>query len=197
MRRSAVAVLLSLSTLVPAAGFAAGDGQGEGAPAAKPRTDRDAYLFVYDDAAKKLKSLAEAIPENKYNWRPAKGVRSIGEAFTHAGASLYLLASFAGATPPEGAPKSFEETMAMEKAATKKSVLELLDKSLAWGREAAMAATPEMLGKPVDFFGNAIDGRTLYLVLAAHLHEHLGQEIAYARAVGVTPPWSQPQPKSE
>jgi drug/metabolite transporter (DMT)-like permease len=32
----------------------------------------------------------------------------------------------------------------------------------------------------------------LWLTLSAtHLHEHLGQQIAYARSNGVVPPWSQ------
>ncbi|MBI3792629.1 MAG: hypothetical protein HY275_17360 [Gemmatimonadetes bacterium] len=30
-------------------------------------------------------------------------------------------------------------------------------------------------------------------LMAYHLHEHLGQSIAYARTVGVVPPWSQKQ----
>jgi uncharacterized damage-inducible protein DinB len=27
-------------------------------------------------------------------------------------------------------------------------------------------------------------------MLVTHMHEHLGQSIAYARSIGVTPPWS-------
>lgn len=197
MRKSAVAAVVSmLIILSPAAGFGAGDHHEEQATA-KSRSDLDAFLFVYDDAAKKLRSLADAVPEEKYGWRPAEGVRSIGEAFTHAGASIYLLASFAGARLPEDAPKGYEATMALEKSATKQSVLSLLDKALAYGRQLAVAAQPEMLDKSVDFFGSSIDGRTVFLVIAAHLHEHLGQEIAYARSIGVTPPWSQKPAQSE
>jgi hypothetical protein len=33
--------------------------------------------------------------------------------------------------------------------------------------------------------------RQVWVVTVAHLHEHLGQSIAYARTNGVTPPWSQ------
>jgi len=28
------------------------------------------------------------------------------------------------------------------------------------------------------------------MIVQTHLHEHLGQSIAYARSIGVTPPWS-------
>jgi len=196
MRKIAMVAVLSLLAGAAAPALAAGDHH-EGEAAAEARPDLAAFLFIYDDAAKKLKSLAEAVPADKYAWRPAEGVRSIGEAFVHAGASIYLIASFAGAPLPEGAPKGFEETLALEKSADKKSAQTLLDDALSYGRKVAVGATPEMLDKPVDFFGNAIDGRTIFLLLAAHLHEHLGQEIAYARSNGVTPPWSQQTAKSE
>jgi hypothetical protein len=29
------------------------------------------------------------------------------------------------------------------------------------------------------------------MVMGNHMHEHLGQSIAYARSNGVTPPWSE------
>ena len=32
--------------------------------------------------------------------------------------------------------------------------------------------------------------RGVWIVTATHLHEHLGQLIAYARSNNVTPPWS-------
>jgi hypothetical protein len=32
--------------------------------------------------------------------------------------------------------------------------------------------------------------RNFMVTMIAHLHEHLGQSIAYARMNGVTPPWS-------
>src|SRR6201998_3093654 len=39
----------------------------------------------------KYTALAQAIPQEKYSWRPAEGVRSINEPFLHvAGAGFYL-----------------------------------------------------------------------------------------------------------
>lgn len=191
MRHVALA-LLSLSIL-PSAVIA--DEPKDPAPAA--RTARDAYLFVFDDAATKLESLAEAIPADKYDWRPAEGVRSVGEAFQHVAGSVYLLAGMAGAAIPDGAPKSFDDLAALEKKSSKTDVTASLARALAFAREAAVGATPEQLEKAVDFFGSAVDGRTVLLVLNAHLHEHLGQLIAYARSAGVAPPWSRPLPTSE
>ena len=46
------------------------------------------------------------------------------------------------------------------------------------------------LDKTVEFFGQKMSERALLLVTLGHVHEHLGQLIAYARANGVVPPWS-------
>jgi uncharacterized damage-inducible protein DinB len=32
--------------------------------------------------------------------------------------------------------------------------------------------------------------RAVLLAALGHTHEHLGQSIAYARAMGITPPWT-------
>src|SRR5260370_30667839 len=46
--------------------------------------------------------LAEAMPAEKYTWRPAEGVRSVGEVFTHITAANYGLARALGTAPPSG-----------------------------------------------------------------------------------------------
>ena len=40
-------------------------------------------------------------------------------------------------------------------------------------------------------FGNATTHRGVLVTVLSHLHEHLGQSVAYARMNGVVPPWSQ------
>ena len=39
-------------------------------------------------------------------------------------------------------------------------------------------------------FGQPSTYRRVLLLMTTHCHEHLGQQIAYARANGVVPPWS-------
>jgi uncharacterized damage-inducible protein DinB len=41
------------------------------------------------------------------------------------------------------------------------------------------------------FGGREMTQRQLMLIILNHMHEHLGQSIAYARSNGVTPPWSE------
>src|SRR5205823_503679 len=44
---------------------------------------RKQFLSDLDTLQTKFLALAEAFPANKYSWRPAQGVRSVGEAFMH------------------------------------------------------------------------------------------------------------------
>src|SRR6266849_8341554 len=46
--------------------------------------------------------LAEAMPADKYTWRPGEGVRSVGEVYTHIISANYGVASALGTPPPAG-----------------------------------------------------------------------------------------------
>ena len=50
----------------------------------------------------KFVALAQAIPADKYTWRPAEGVRSISEVFMHVAAANYNLTKVLGVPPPAG-----------------------------------------------------------------------------------------------
>jgi uncharacterized damage-inducible protein DinB len=43
----------------------------------------------------------------------------------------------------------------------------------------------------VKFFGTDTTADGILMRILVHNHEHMGQSIAYARMIGVTPPWSQ------
>ncbi len=151
-----------------------------------PDTSKADFLMAYDDVAKKVRDLAQAIPGEKYAWRPAEGVRSIGEAVQHIAGGCYFFSGMIGATAP--ADIKPEE---LEKVTTKPEVIASVDRSLNFCRALAEQATPEMLTKEIDFFGQKTNGRGLFLRLYGHDSEHLGQLISYARSIGIKPPWSQ------
>ena len=56
-------------------------------------------VIVQED---KFTRLAEAIPAEKYVWRPAPDVRSFAEVFLHVSAANYNLYKLVGAPPPTG-----------------------------------------------------------------------------------------------
>jgi uncharacterized damage-inducible protein DinB len=170
----------------------AADGQTTAAPA--PSTPamsglRSDVTWQLTDLEKKLVSLAEAIPQDKYGWRPGPGIRSVSEVYMHIAGGNYFLTSFLGAKMPEGFTREMEKTVT-EKA----KVVEALKKSFDHARKAVEATPDSDLDKKVKFFGQEPSERMMMIVLVSHGHEHLGQSIAYARTNGIAPPWSEGPP---
>jgi hypothetical protein len=110
-----------------------------------------------------------------------------------------LLPSALGAAPPEGLEMTDSPFAMMgrwEKTVTAKdAVMAKLEESLKYVHHAL--ASIEDLDTEVELFGPPAPKRDYFLMLLAHAHEHLGQSIAYARSIGVAPPWSQPLPSGD
>ena len=139
-----------------------------------------------DDAQKKLLALAEAMPAEKYTWRPGQGVRSVGEVFAHVAGGNYFLPTFWGVKPPAGVdPRGFEK-----EGGDKAKTIDTLKKSFDHVRHAIDSIPEADLGKAVKLFDHEGTYREAVLLVASHAHEHLGQSIAYARMNNVVPPWS-------
>jgi uncharacterized damage-inducible protein DinB len=150
-------------------------------------------LLSFSDSEHKVIALAKAVPEDKYSWRPAPGVRSFGEVFIHIVSANQLLMKLATSTPSADELKSaFEEQSKLEKQTfSKDRILAMLTESFATVQQALESARPGTLARPADFFGTPTTSRGIFVNLDVHIAEHLGQAIAYARMNGITPPWSQ------
>jgi uncharacterized damage-inducible protein DinB len=154
--------------------------------AAAPTGYRAEVISDIEGIGKKLVDLATAMPAEKYGWRPAPGVRSVSEVYMHVVGANYLLPSFLGAKLPEGFDRE------MEKSVTDKAkVIEWLKKSIENAKAAVLSASDADLDKKVKAFGREMTERRVLMIVQTHMHEHLGQSIAYARSNGVTPPWSE------
>jgi uncharacterized damage-inducible protein DinB len=176
------AIALLAVAVVAAAPAAAGQATGAGAV----KGVRADMLAQLDDAAGKLEQLAGAIPEDKLSWRPAPGVRSVGEVIMHVTGGNYYLLTFAGVKPPADAPQG-------ENAATRAEAIAQLKRSFDFARNAIRTMSDADLDKPTTMFGQQTTYRNVLFTTVTHAHEHLGQLIAYARSNGVTPPWSRGQ----
>lgn len=154
---------------------------------------KGAFLKQSMFVEKQFVQLAEAVPQEKYNWRPAEGVRSIAEAFLHVAAGNYIMMKTIGATLPEGL-----DLMKVEKSTTdKKQIVETIKKSFAFINEQVKKTDEGSYAQEVDFFGNKMTVLDMIFLGATHQHETLGQQIAYARVVGVTPPWTEERTKQQ
>ena len=142
---------------------------------------------------KKVMGLARAMPQAAWDWRPAEGVRSSGEVFLHIAADNYFLPVIAGKAAPAdtGITKDYATVAAFEKKSmSRDAVLAELEKSFAFLRASMASTTDAQLNTPLQFFGQNSTHRGLWITTVTHLHEHLGQLIAYARSNKITPPWS-------
>jgi uncharacterized damage-inducible protein DinB len=137
--------------------------------------------------------LAESVPAEKYAWRPAEGVRSIGEVSTHIVAANYGVARALGTPPPAGFDFNSITAMATDKAKT----VEALKDSFAHFRQAIQALSDADADKPQKMFGRQTTLRGSFLLITGHFGEHLGQSIAYARMNGVVPPWTEEQQQQQ
>jgi uncharacterized damage-inducible protein DinB len=180
-------VCCSLAALAPLAAAEQAD-----TAAAAPAGGFQADLVAdFDDPMTHLLELAEAMPADKYGWRPGEGVRSFSQVLMHVAAGNYVASASLGKAIPAGVdPRKLEETT--DKAAA----IATLRASIDHFKAAVTAVSDADLTAPVELFGMKLNKRRVMLLMQGHGHEHLGQAIAYARMTGVVPPWSQPQPKS-
>jgi uncharacterized damage-inducible protein DinB len=143
---------------------------------------------------KKFIDLAKAIPAEKYDWRPGAGIRSVGDVIRHVASDNYLIPAALGhaADPSTGIKgEDYKTAAAFEKRkSTKEQSIADLEKSFANLKAAMQSTTPAKLGDQVKLFGQPFTMQGAWVLGTTHLHEHLGQLIAYARTNGVKPPWS-------
>jgi len=121
----------------------------------------------------KFIGLANAIPGENFSWRLDTGARSVSEVFMHVASASYFYVAHLGTPIPKGA---FRGVRNLEELVAKEDVLAVLREAFNHSREHIST--------------NGADPQATTFHMVGHLHEHLGQAIAYARSLGITPPWS-------
>ena len=158
---------------------------GDGVTAQAPPGVAEGWLGEFDHASRQLLQLADATPGEKFSWRPAPGVRSIGEVYMHVSLGNHFLLAQTGVPLPDAIKKLGKEP---EKSITDKAgIVAFVRDSHDAVRRAYKAAD---LQKRVQLFKKDVTVEGVFLRILVHNHEHMGQSIAYARSNGVAPPWS-------
>lgn len=187
------AALIALSA-VPA--MVSAQGAPKAPKAALPTTAPLVVTLLRDveSVGDKFLALARAMPADKYEWRPAAGVRSVREVLLHVASDNYLLPALAGSPAPAITGidlKDFKSVDRFEKRAlSKDSVVAEMERSFAHLGTMMAKTKSENLGDMLNMFGQQSPVQDLWITTATHLHEHLGQSIAYARSNAIVPPWS-------
>ena len=161
----------------------AGASSAQGAPAGF----RDEFLGQFESSMERFVALAEAMPADKFTWSPGPGVMSVARVYAHVARYNYgYPASAMGIAAPAGVGLD-----TLEAVAEKAQVVALLRRSGAHVREAVSGMSDAQLARQTRLYGRDVQQWAVLLQLLAHMNEHLGQSIAYARMNGVVPPWSQ------
>ena len=140
----------------------------------------------------KFRSLAVTMPEDAYQWRPMEGVRSVSEVYRHIAADNFFVPTLMGiAAPPDTGINEDASTFRafQERELTRDEVIETVDASFEF-LSGAMEATASDLDRQITLGTSETTVGDVWIRAVVHLHEHLGQSIAYARTNEVVPPWS-------
>ncbi|HEX6053660.1 MAG TPA: DinB family protein [Gemmatimonadaceae bacterium] len=157
---------------------------GQSAP---PPGFRGEFLGQFESSMSKFIALAKAMPPDKYTWSPGQGVMSVARVYGHvARYNFYYPADAMGIAAPANIGLDSLEAMT-----NKAAIVAMLERSNAHVRSAVTAMTDDQLAKSTTLYGRTVSQWAVLFQLLAHMNEHLGQSIAYARSNGVVPPWSQ------
>jgi uncharacterized damage-inducible protein DinB len=144
------------------------------------------FLGQFNSSMSKFIALAEAMPAEKFSWSPGPGVMSVARVYAHVAHYNYRYPSQnMGVALPAGVRLD-----TLEGVAAKTQVLALLRQSGDFVRNAVKQMPDAQLAGQTRLYGRDVQRWAVLFQLLAHMNEHLGQSIAYARMNGVVPPWS-------
>jgi uncharacterized damage-inducible protein DinB len=150
-----------------------------------PPDFRAEFEGQFGASARKLVALAEAMPADAYAWRPMEGVASVVEVYMHIARYNYMYPDQNLGIDAPVVYADFEDDIT-EKA----RAVETLAASMEHVRTVVAGMSDDDLEAPTRLYGRDVAKWAVLLQLVAHMNEHLGQSIAYARVNGVAPPWS-------
>jgi hypothetical protein len=155
--------------------------------------------LIFNLEARDMISAAEAMPEDKYDFRPTEGafsnVRTFAEQIKHvACANFGFAAEIRKQTPPE----KCDQGGGPDPSRTKADILKYLRDSYDQVKQVINETTPQnMLDGPCQGRYGCPNTRLGVLqVTVWHSGDHYGQVVEYLRMNGIVPPGSQPQQNS-
>ena len=187
--RVLLASLLAASTLAGMAAARPSQGVSPGAEKDKtaPSYDMKAQAIIdLQQMQQKFTSLAKAIPQEKYTWRPGEGARTFAELFLHVSAAGFDFPPLKGTPAAPGfTAKGFEQS-----TSDKSQVIDWLNKSFLYSIASVQTMPNAEFAKLLPKLGPEANAGDVVYLLVAHQHEQLGIAIAYSRSLGVVPPWT-------
>ncbi|MFT4603719.1 MAG: putative damage-inducible protein DinB [Rhodothermales bacterium] len=147
---------------------------------------RDELFRHFDSSIQKMVQLSEAMPADLYAWAPQEGLMTVAQVYAHIARYNYMyLEDNLGIPVPDGI-----DLATMESETDKEVVRTLLLASAEHVRRYVPALSAESLSAVSNLYGRDVPAWAVLTQLVAHMNEHVGQAVSYARFNGVVPPWS-------
>jgi uncharacterized damage-inducible protein DinB len=151
-------------------------------------------IKAVNDVEQKLVGLGNALSAEQWNWRPGQGVRSVQEVLLHVAADNYFIPAAMGVAAPAATKitaTDFAAVQAFEgQKLSRDATIAELKTSFEHLRKAMSSFPESRMNEQIKVFGQDFTVRSFLILATTHLHEHLGQMIAYARTNNVKPPWT-------
>ncbi len=184
MQSRAYALILTIAVL-PSALAAQATAATAAAPAPSTSPVTDALRAVQQRSARNLIAAAEAMPADKYNYRPTPAQMSFAAIQVHLAneGNDVLCGKSAGIEVPQRAK--------VDTTATKEQLVARLKETFAFCEQAFAKMDDSKLAEPVSMFGMNMTRAMAVLITVGDWADHYSQEANYLRLNGLLPPTAQ------
>ncbi len=148
---------------------------------------RDELMGQFHMSMRKFIALAEAMPADRFTFKPQQDAMVFGHVLAHV---AHYNFNYPQSAMRIAAPAGLKLDT-LENLRDKAQIVALLKQSADHVRATVTKMDGDALDKSTKLYGRDIPTWAVLVQLVAHMNEHLGQSIAYARSNGVVPPWSQ------
>ena len=135
-------------------------------------------------------SLANAMPGDRYDFRPAVGAfrdaRTFGEQVAHLATVIYITAAIVLEERSPYAPGANDNGPADVRG--KDAIVAYLESSMAYARQAMASLTERNALEPLKTCFGTQPRSQVAAGIIYHSYDHYGQMVVYARLNGVVPP---------
>src|SRR5260370_17643407 len=158
------------------------------APKAAPSTSQ-AVLEQWNDVGRKLITMAEDLPENKYDYKPNPDSRTFVAQLVHVSAAMYFFTD-----PAQGKKPSYSDDPSRENLKTKEQVVAFVKKCVQDGADVIKAKSEQGPSQQVKhpFPPQMVRVSDLAYGLIEHSGEHYAQLVVYYRIHRMVPPEARP-----
>jgi hypothetical protein len=140
-------------------------------------------------------SLAEAMPADRYGFRPTTGeftgVRTFGEQVKHLATMIYMTAALVLEEKSPYGPGTNDN--GPDDVQGKDQILAYLKGSIAYARRSMGSLTEQNALDPLKTYFGSQPRIEVAAGVVYHSYDHYGQMVVYARMNGIVPPASRPR----